>query len=216
MSSTNEESDAVIGQRIQSVRTQQGMSQADFAEALGISVRAYQNYERGERPVSKQLLCALKSTFGTSSDYILSGDDETNAESPLGKLTSWAEVVAMADLLHFIFQELDDELMLREQMPDKEPFGFMANVYRQVLTHLPKGALVNSEEAYELARHFSKEEVEQYHRMFAIAHKNAKVREKRDPKSDSGKGKKTTQTFHGSVGQVGGGDINNDFGNKGE
>lgn len=214
MSSTIEDSDAAVGQRIQSIRTQQGMSQAEFADALGISVRAYQNYERGERPVSKQLLCALKTTFGTSSDYILNGDKEVEAGSPLGQLPTWADAAQMADLLHFIFQELDHDLFLQEQMPEQEPFGFMANVYQQVVTHLPKGASANSDEAYKLARHFAKEEIEHYNRILAIARRNAEARNKRGPKEDGNQGGKTSQTFHGSVGQVGGGDINNDFGDK--
>ncbi len=224
MSSTFEDSDAAIGQRIQSIRTQKGVSQADFAEALGISVRAYQNYERGDRPVSKQLLCALKAVFGVSSDYILNGGELSESVGQSSSHTSstskQVKVVRlageMADLTHFIFNELDNELMLQEQMPNEEPFWFVANVYQKVLANLPEGAPANSEEAFELARFLSKEEVTHYNRMLAIAQRNTETQATRKPKKESAAestADRSNQTFHGSVGQVGGGDIHN-YGDK--
>jgi transcriptional regulator with XRE-family HTH domain len=217
MSSTYEASDSDIGSRIQSVRTQSNLSQADFAARLGISLRAFQNYERGERPVSKQLLCALKEQFDIDADYILFDHQETVSASntkPLGQLKVWGDTAEMADLLHFIFQELDKELSLQEQMPGEEAFWFLASVYKDVMNQLPDGVPANSEDAYELARHFAKEEVVHYNRMLSIARKNTEARQKEGIKQDGNGDTKTTQTFHGSVGQVGGGDINNNFGSK--
>ncbi|MGH1463321.1 MAG: helix-turn-helix domain-containing protein [Neptuniibacter sp.] len=217
MSSTIEGSDSDIGSRIQSVRTQSNLSQVDFAARLGISLRAFQNYERGERPVSKQLLCALKEQFNVDADYILFDQNVTGATGhtkPLGQLKVWGDTAQMADLLHFIFQELDKELSLQEQIPNEEPFWFLASVYKDVMNHLPDGVPVNSDDAYELAKHFVEEEVAHYNRMLSIAHKNTKEREQEVSQRDGNSETKTTQSFHGNVSQVGGGDINNNFGKK--
>jgi transcriptional regulator with XRE-family HTH domain len=214
MSSTFEESDAVVGQRIQNIRNQEGMSQAEFAEALGISLRAYQNYERGDRPVSKQLLCSLKSIFGASLDYILDGGESGPESTPLGQLSTWADAAQMSDLLHYIYNELNQDLPLDELMPGKEPFWFITSVYQRVIAHLPSKVQANSEEAYKLANHFAKDEIERYRHMLSIARKNTGTSRESAIKNEAKAKGGATQTFHGKVGQVGGGDINNNFGDN--
>jgi phage repressor protein C with HTH and peptisase S24 domain len=78
MSSTT--GDVEIGARLKALRDVakggKPMSQGDFAESLGLSLRAYQNYERGERPVSKELIRAGMSTYGWSADWLLFGEGE--------------------------------------------------------------------------------------------------------------------------------------------
>lgn len=79
MSSTYE--DPSVGQRLQEVRKSAELSQQAFANLLGISLRTYQNYERGERPVSKELLCALHEKAGVTPNQLLLGQDGSEPES---------------------------------------------------------------------------------------------------------------------------------------
>ncbi|MEW6646519.1 MAG: helix-turn-helix transcriptional regulator [Pseudomonadota bacterium] len=70
---------AEIGNRLKdarraSARGGKPMSQKELAEALGLSLRAYQNYERGDRPISQNLISAVMSVFGISPYWLLLGD----------------------------------------------------------------------------------------------------------------------------------------------
>ncbi len=66
-------SDVDIGERLQSFRNQKGLSQKVMSEVLGVSMRTYQNYERGERSITKEFICSFCEYFNVSSDWLLSG-----------------------------------------------------------------------------------------------------------------------------------------------
>lgn len=62
-----------IGGRLVAAREAQQLSQVEFAERLGISPRAYQNYERGEREMPTTVLTALHAEFGIDPLWVLIG-----------------------------------------------------------------------------------------------------------------------------------------------
>lgn len=62
-----------IGRRLAAVRAKEGLIQTEFAERLGISSRAYVNYERGEREIPAVLLISLLNTFGIDPLWLLVG-----------------------------------------------------------------------------------------------------------------------------------------------
>ena len=70
---TASSSDAAIGQRLRELRETRKLAQHAFAAILGVSPRTYQNYERGERTVSKEILVALREKFGFDANLILFG-----------------------------------------------------------------------------------------------------------------------------------------------
>lgn len=55
------------------MRAQRRLSQKKFAEKLGVSLRAYQNYERGEREVPAALIRALFEAFQIDPVWLLTG-----------------------------------------------------------------------------------------------------------------------------------------------
>lgn len=67
--------DSAIGERLHQVRLELRMSQQALADSLGISLRTYQNYERGDRPVSKEFLCAIMEVHGVDASWLLTGRD---------------------------------------------------------------------------------------------------------------------------------------------
>ncbi len=71
IASTNE--NAVIGGRLATLREQFRLSQKEFAAKLGVSLRAYQNYERGEREIPASLIRALYDTFKVQPVWLLLG-----------------------------------------------------------------------------------------------------------------------------------------------
>jgi len=72
IASTN--GDVLIGQRLAQIRKNKSMNQNDFSKTLGVSLRGYQNYERGERAISKELICALISTYEIDTKWLLTGE----------------------------------------------------------------------------------------------------------------------------------------------
>lgn len=65
-----------LGQRLTAVRGTTGLSQGAFADTLGLSLRAYANYERGEREMPVALFRALYETYGIDPIWLLAGPGE--------------------------------------------------------------------------------------------------------------------------------------------
>ena len=61
-------------ERVGLVRAHFALSQTVMAQRLGISLRAYQNYERGEREVPVALVHALYETFRVDPVWLLTGE----------------------------------------------------------------------------------------------------------------------------------------------
>ncbi len=62
-----------MGSRLAAVRASTGLSQGAFAEAIGLSTRAYANYERGEREMPVALFRALYAVYGIDPIWMLDG-----------------------------------------------------------------------------------------------------------------------------------------------
>ena len=62
-------------QRLLAVRASTGLSQQAFADALGVSLRAEQNYERGNRKVPAEILLTLAHRFGVDPLWVLQGPE---------------------------------------------------------------------------------------------------------------------------------------------
>ncbi len=66
--------------RLKELRKLKGISQEDAAKTLGISVRAYQNYEYGQREPNIEMIFKLSDFYGVTIDYLLgreTGEPET-------------------------------------------------------------------------------------------------------------------------------------------
>ncbi|MBF3851470.1 helix-turn-helix transcriptional regulator [Burkholderia pseudomallei] len=71
MSSTADHGD--YHRRVALVREHLGLSQEKMARQLGLSLRAYANYERGERTIPVELLRALYEQFFVDPVWLLTG-----------------------------------------------------------------------------------------------------------------------------------------------
>lgn len=65
--------DVAYHERISAVRSRLGFSQADMAIKVGLPLRSYQNYERGEREAPIVLVRALYELFDVSPVWLLTG-----------------------------------------------------------------------------------------------------------------------------------------------
>lgn len=57
------------------IRERLGLSQAEFADKLDISLRSEQNYERGDRAIPSDVLLSLAKVFGIDPMWVLDGHE---------------------------------------------------------------------------------------------------------------------------------------------
>ena len=62
--------------RLQQLKMQNNLMQKTIAADNGLSIRAYQYYERGEREPSMSTLIALADYFDVSLDYLVGRSDD--------------------------------------------------------------------------------------------------------------------------------------------
>lgn len=65
-----------MSEKLKELRKQKGVSQRKVAEAIGVTLSAYSNYEQGIREPSNQILINLCKYFDVSADYLLGLKDE--------------------------------------------------------------------------------------------------------------------------------------------
>lgn len=65
-----------LARRFLAVRLENGLSQQAFADALGISLRGEQNYERGMRKLPAEVLLGLAKVFEIDPLWVLEGPEE--------------------------------------------------------------------------------------------------------------------------------------------
>jgi transcriptional regulator with XRE-family HTH domain len=65
-----------LSERLKQLRTEQSLTQTELANAMSLSLRGYQYYERGEREPNASQLIQLADYFQVSLDYLVGRSDE--------------------------------------------------------------------------------------------------------------------------------------------
>ena len=90
-----------LGQRIQQIRLEYGLSQEELAEKLEVSPSAVGMYEQGRREPSTGVLLRMSELFGVTVDYLLKGVPEE----------------AGTQAMEAILDQMQDQLALRKKRP---------------------------------------------------------------------------------------------------
>ncbi len=90
--------------KLKELRKQKGLSQEEAANALGISMRAYQNYEYGQREPNIEMINKLADFYGVTTDYLLGRPEAKPPENPV-------DVVAREVKLQAMEKELMEEYL---------------------------------------------------------------------------------------------------------
>jgi transcriptional regulator with XRE-family HTH domain len=77
----NPDENLAIGTRLVAVREERRLSQAEMAERLDLSLRAYQNYERGDREMPTAVLRSLHAEFGIDPMWVVVGTGSEQRDS---------------------------------------------------------------------------------------------------------------------------------------
>ena len=78
--------DNYVGRRVRQRRLELGQSQADLADALGITFQQIQKYEHGSNRVSAGRLYAMARYLGVTLDYFFDGVGLPAAKQPISEL----------------------------------------------------------------------------------------------------------------------------------
>lgn len=70
-----------IGERLKEARTELGFRQEEVSEFVGIKQGQLSAFESGSRAIGVATLAALAEIYGTSLDYLISGDEKKKPNS---------------------------------------------------------------------------------------------------------------------------------------
>ncbi len=90
---------------LKELRKKKGLSQKQAANALGISMRAYQNYEYGQREPNIEMINKLANFYGVTTDYLL---DRPEAKPPDDPIDSFAANVSLQELEKILIKQYLD------------------------------------------------------------------------------------------------------------
>ena len=82
-----------IGARLAIVRHEYEKTQAELAKELGISLRAYHHYEKGQRHFSVELLAKIATFSETDLNWLVLGIVDAPSDEDLKYLESFVEAV---------------------------------------------------------------------------------------------------------------------------
>jgi len=68
----------IIGKRIKAKREELGIKQKEFAERVGVSASAINQFEGGAKKPSPDVLTRIAEELGVSTDYLLGASEEKN------------------------------------------------------------------------------------------------------------------------------------------
>jgi len=97
-----------LNERIKQLRERMGLTQKEVADEIGVTERAYINYEKDRFPRDEKLLQGLAKALGTTVSYLIEGTD--NKEHRFAALARSAEGLSeeQVDELHSFFSKTID------------------------------------------------------------------------------------------------------------
>ena len=78
---------------IKNVRERSNKKQQECADAVGVTLRAWQGYEQGIREPKFETLCAIADLFNVTTDYLLGRD--TGEPEPIDELAAQFNMTAL-------------------------------------------------------------------------------------------------------------------------
>ena len=92
--------------RLKELRAEAGLSQKEFAKAIGAAQNTVSQWETGARRLDDQTICKIAIFFGCSADYLLGLSDSK-------KITSLKELSEAKNSMYSLIDNLPDEQVSR-------------------------------------------------------------------------------------------------------
>jgi transcriptional regulator with XRE-family HTH domain len=128
LATTNDK--AEMGHRLAQVRAQMGLSQAEFAASLGVSLNAYVNYERGTREVPSVAVRAVRRVYGIDTEWLLDGP-EVEPQTAAGRVFD-------LDLYELIVVALETHFEVADRRPSPRQYAAAARLLYALAQNGPR------------------------------------------------------------------------------
>lgn len=89
-----------IGQRMRSCRKSIGLTQAEIAEKMDLSINYVSDLENGKKNMSILTMASLCKCFDKSADYFLYGTEDKNAGIDMEKVIEFVSTLSNQQLYH--------------------------------------------------------------------------------------------------------------------
>ncbi|MGI5984659.1 MAG: helix-turn-helix domain-containing protein [Oscillospiraceae bacterium] len=103
----------IVGNNLQSLRSERNFTQEEVAEKIGISTSFYANLERGKKGISNAVLREIAACLGVTVDYLLY---ETHTDARIRNIETLLKdkpisfVISMEKLIRLCIEEFTDEI----------------------------------------------------------------------------------------------------------
>ena len=147
------ESKEIFSQRLKALREEQGLSQTELAEKIGISRGSISFYENGDRIPDIEILFKIHEFFDVTADYLLGLDDSRNKESfkrlnqQLEDLGALINATENADgiLTDLIWVLLILNLLISEKGFSIESIDILVRCFRQIISCMSYASVKTNE-----------------------------------------------------------------------
>lgn len=118
-----------VGVRISAIRGQSMQTQKSFSESVGISLRALQNYEKGDRKIPADLLITICRMYDVDPYWVMEGPGNIPRKSPVGSID--VDILVKSE-------KLIDKLLKTtgQQIKDRQRIELIAEAYQNYLNEL--------------------------------------------------------------------------------
>ncbi len=202
-----------VGERIKALAVDNGITLKDLSLRAGIPYRSMQNYASGKQLPGLEALTKIEEAVEVDLNWLLVGESKPTA----GEQT----IIVRPDLLQEIGEEIERQNII-------EIFGFeprftysiAALIYTDLLRRIDSFDIIHADFSDTSSKIFNeiKFETSEYIRRtketIALYGQVGQSSGKAASEDATAENNSVSQTFEGDVGQVGGGDINNNFGEK--
>ena len=110
-----------LGRRIKELRETLGLTQPAFAERIGVTKRAVQEWEAGRRSPSEPVLRQIEQTFNVNPEWLREGKGEMFKKEEPTEVGSFPEDVLVRALAEKLVEKLEKKLKKRgKKLTDKQ------------------------------------------------------------------------------------------------
>lgn len=98
-----------FGNRLKTLREQQGMKQGQFADMIGISRQSMSNYESGKHSPDVDVIVKMAHALNCSTDYLMGLDERVSIKLQIEHEYPSLEVYSIDELLAEIKRRVGEE-----------------------------------------------------------------------------------------------------------
>lgn len=204
-----------VGKRIKALAVDNGITLKELSLRAGIPYRSMQNYASGKQLPGLEALTKIKEAVEVDLNWLLVGKSKPT--------TGKQSIIVRPDLLQEIGEEIERQNIIEIfGFEPRSKYSIAAIIYTDLLRRIDSFDIIHadfsdtSSNIFKEIQFETSEHIRRTKETIALYGQVDRSLGKAVSKDATAENSSVSQSFHGDVGQVGGGDINNNFGEKDE